>query len=71
METALVTILGKEEIQYIGITPPLMNLRELCEWLKAVPVVDHKEDVKRIFSVKAFDDYELLPSQLGDVLVLT
>ena len=79
LETALVTILGKEEIQYIGITPPLMNLRELCEWLKAVPVVDHKEDVKRIFSVKAFDDIhdsladltEFVQRRRGQVMILS
>ncbi|MGY5858223.1 MAG: hypothetical protein RTU63_02555 [Candidatus Thorarchaeota archaeon] len=56
LETALVTILGRKDIQYIGITPPLMNHKELSDWLSAKPIEDHKEDVKRIFSVKAFDD---------------
>jgi hypothetical protein len=51
-----VTILGRKDIQYIGITPPLMNHKELSEWLNATPIEDYKEDVKRIFSVKAFDD---------------
>ncbi len=66
LETALVTILGKEDIQYIGITPPLMNLKELSEWLKAVPIADQKEDVKRIFSVKAFDN---IHDSLADLTV--
>ncbi len=56
LETALVTILGRKDIQYIGISPPLENQKELSDWLDATPIVDQKEDVKRIFSVKAFDD---------------
>jgi hypothetical protein len=78
LETALVTILGKEDIQYIGITPPLMNHRELSEWLSATPIEDHKEDVKRIFSVKAFDDIndsladltEFVLDRRGQVMIL-
>ena len=79
LETALVTTLGKEGIQYIGITPPLMNLKELSEWLNAVPIEDHKEDVKRIFSVKAFDQIydsladltEFVQRRRGQVIILS
>ena len=78
LETALVTILGKKDIQYIGITPPLMNQKELSDWLSATPIEDHKEDVKRIFSVKAFDDIsdsladltEFVHYRRGQVMIL-
>ena len=56
LETSLVTLLGFSNIQYIAICPPLGNLLELSEWLKAELVQDKKEDVKRIFSVKAFEN---------------
>ncbi|TFG27567.1 hypothetical protein EU528_12630 [Candidatus Thorarchaeota archaeon] len=56
LETALVTLLGKKSIQYIAISPPLENQKELSNWLNATTVADKKEDVKRIFSVKAFKD---------------
>jgi superfamily II helicase len=56
LETSLVTLLGLSNIQYIAICPPLGNLLDLSEWLKAELVQDKKEDVKRIFSVKAFDN---------------
>ena len=78
LETALVTILGREDIQYIGITPPLMNHKELSDWLNATPVEDQKEDMKRIFSVKAFDDIndsladltEFVHYRRGQVMIL-
>jgi DNA-binding Lrp family transcriptional regulator len=56
LETVLVTILGRDNVQYIAILPPLENQKDLSKWLNAILVVDKKEDVKRIFSVKAFDD---------------
>jgi superfamily II helicase len=56
LETALVTLLGLPNVQYIVICPPLENIIELCNWLKADPVRDRKEDMKRIFSVRAFED---------------
>ncbi len=56
LETVLVSILSHPGIQYIAICPPLENLEELSTWLNASPIFDQKEDVKRIFSVKAFDD---------------
>ena len=56
LETVLVSILSHPGIQYIAICPPLENLEELSKWLDASPVFDPKEDVKRIYSVKAFDD---------------
>jgi hypothetical protein len=56
LETVLVTLLGLPNIQYIAICPPLENVMELCNWLKADPVRDKKEDMKRIFSVRAFEN---------------
>ena len=56
LETSLVTLLGLSNIQYIAICPPLGNLLELSDWLKAELVQDKKEDVRRIFSVKAFEN---------------
>lgn len=56
LETALVSILGHSGIQYISICPPLDNLQELSTWLNASIIFDRKADVKRIYSVKAFDD---------------
>ena len=78
LETAIVTILGKEDIQYIAISPPLENQKELSDWLSATTVVDEKEDVKRIFSVKAFDDIndsladltEFVLHRRGQVMIL-
>ncbi|MDH4215092.1 MAG: hypothetical protein OEV85_14340 [Candidatus Thorarchaeota archaeon] len=56
LETSLVTLLGLSRVQYIAICPPLENILELSDWLKAELVEDRKEDVKRIFSVKAFEN---------------
>jgi hypothetical protein len=56
LETALVTLLGFQNVQYIAICPPVENILELSNWLKADLVRDKKEDIKRIFSVKAFED---------------
>ncbi len=78
LETALVTLLGKKDIQYIAILPPLENQKELSDWLSATSVVDEKEDVKRIFSVKAFDDIndsladltEFVLHRRGQVMIL-
>ncbi|MFW9843448.1 MAG: hypothetical protein ACFFEV_02610 [Candidatus Thorarchaeota archaeon] len=78
LETAIVTILGKKDVQYIAISPPLDNQKELSDWLSATSVEDKKEDVKRIFSVKAFDDIndsladltEFVLHRQGQVLIL-
>ncbi|MGY5871568.1 MAG: hypothetical protein RTV72_04920 [Candidatus Thorarchaeota archaeon] len=78
LETALVTILGRKDIQYIAITPPLENQKELSDWLNAESIMDEKEDVKRIFSVKAFDDIndsladltEFVHHRRGQVVIL-
>ncbi|TFH05932.1 MAG: hypothetical protein E4H14_11745 [Candidatus Thorarchaeota archaeon] len=78
LETALVTLLGKKGIQYIAISPPLENQKELSDWLKTTTVVDKKEDVKRIFSVKAFNDVadsladltEFVLHKRGQVIIL-
>ena len=78
LETAIVTILGKKDIQYIAISPPLENQKELSDWLTATSIEDKKEDVKRIFSVKAFDDIsdsladltEFVLHRRGQVIIL-
>ena len=57
LETLLVTLMGMDQkIQYISIMPPVADLDELSGWLDAAIVRDEKSDVKRIFSVKAFDN---------------
>ena len=78
LETAIVTTLGREDIQYIAISPPLENQKELSDWLNAIPIEDQKEDVKRIFSVKAFNDIndsladltEFVLHKRGQVMIL-
>ena len=78
LETALVSILGHPGIQYIAICPPLENLVELSTWLDASAILDPKEDVKRIYSVKAFDDLndsladltEFVHYRRGQVMIL-
>ena len=78
LETSLVTLLGLTGVQYIAICPPLENLRELSDWLKASIVEDAKEDVKRIFSVKAFENIndsladltEFVHYRSGQVMIL-
>ncbi|MFW9793688.1 MAG: hypothetical protein ACFFEE_05280 [Candidatus Thorarchaeota archaeon] len=56
LETILVTLLGKSDIQYVAICPPLDDIDDLAIWLSAEHVQDPKTDVKVIFSVKAVDD---------------
>jgi len=78
LETALVTLLGKSDVQYIAISPPLENQKELNDWLKTTTIVDKKEDVKRIFSIKAFNDItdsladltEFVLHRRGQVIIL-
>jgi len=57
LETILVTIMGRgQDLQHIAICPPVEDLVELVTWLDATPIVDEKADVKRIFSVKVFEN---------------
>ncbi|MHA1943856.1 MAG: hypothetical protein ACW96M_05610, partial [Candidatus Thorarchaeota archaeon] len=56
LETILVMLLGKPNIQYVAICPPLEDMDELSKWLNAEVVQDPKTDVKVIFSVKAVED---------------
>ncbi|MHA2264783.1 MAG: hypothetical protein ACXAEN_20520 [Candidatus Thorarchaeota archaeon] len=57
LESALVTLMGIDsEIQYIGILPPVLDLDELSQWMNARVVEDLKPEVRRIYSVKAFED---------------
>jgi hypothetical protein len=78
LETSLVTLLSLSNIQYIAICPPLENILELSDWLKAEIVQDKKEDVKQIFSVKAFENVndsladltEFVHQRSGQVMIL-
>ena len=78
LETSLVTLLGLSKVQYIAICPPLENILELSEWLKAEIVEDKKEDIKQIFSVKAFENVndsladltEFVHHRSGQVMIL-
>ncbi|UCE09428.1 MAG: hypothetical protein JSW61_10700 [Candidatus Thorarchaeota archaeon] len=57
LESALVTLMGSDsEIQYIGILPPVLDLDELSQWMNARIVEDFKQEVRRIYSVKAFEE---------------
>ncbi|MHA1951430.1 MAG: hypothetical protein ACW987_16390 [Candidatus Thorarchaeota archaeon] len=56
LETVLVTLLGRSDVQYVAICPPLEDIDELGDWLNAEQVHDPKADVKVIFSVKAVED---------------
>ncbi|TFG13011.1 hypothetical protein EU537_07735 [Candidatus Thorarchaeota archaeon] len=57
LEAILVTIMGRgADLQHIAICPPVEDLVELVTWLDATPIVDEKADVKRIFSVKVFEN---------------
>jgi len=58
LETGLVTLIGSGPKQYFAICPPLDNITELQEWLDSQVITDPKEDLKRIFSVKAFENPE-------------
>ncbi|MHA2021108.1 MAG: hypothetical protein ACW96N_05290 [Candidatus Thorarchaeota archaeon] len=56
LETALVALMRKETpLQYIAISPPVADIEELSNWLKANLIIDQKAEVKLIFSVKSFD----------------
>ncbi|TFG30187.1 hypothetical protein EU527_14815 [Candidatus Thorarchaeota archaeon] len=78
LETALVSILGHADVQYIAICPPVDNLEDLRTWLKAETIFDQKADVKRIYSAKAFDDIndsladltEFVHYRRGQVMIL-
>ncbi|MFX1483245.1 MAG: hypothetical protein ACFFCP_08650, partial [Promethearchaeota archaeon] len=56
LETILVTLLVKPNIQYVAICPQLDDIDELGRWLNAEVIKDPKIDVKVIFSVKAVED---------------
>ncbi len=79
LESALVTLKGQpEDLQYISICPPVANLDELRRWLESEIVEDKKDDIQRIFSVRAFENvYESLAdlteyaqAKRGQVLIL-
>jgi hypothetical protein len=56
LETTLVALMRKETpLQYIAISPPVADIEELSNWLKANVIIDQKAEVKLIFSVKSFD----------------
>ena len=78
LETALVTILGHGPMQFIGVGPPLENIDDLADWLDCGIVEDKKEDLKRIFSIKAYENPDdsladlagFVHSKKGQTLVL-
>jgi hypothetical protein len=78
LETALVTLLGRSNIQYAAICPPLEDVEDLGKWLNADIVTDPKVDVKLIFGVKAFessddslvDQTEFVVHRQGQVMIL-
>ncbi len=56
LETAIVTMKMQEiDPQFIAVLPPVADLDDLGEWINAAIVRDDKSEVKRIFSVKAFE----------------
>ncbi|TFF91388.1 hypothetical protein EU545_04255 [Candidatus Thorarchaeota archaeon] len=56
LEEILVRIMGTpERVQYIATCPLVADMDDLSRWLKADVVEDSKAELKRIFSVKAFD----------------
>ena len=78
LETVLVTLLGRTEIQYVAICPPLEDIDELSKWLSAEIVEDPKTDMKMIFSVKTFESSddsladltEFVTYRQGQVMIL-
>ncbi|MCK5301655.1 MAG: hypothetical protein KAJ96_00815 [Candidatus Thorarchaeota archaeon] len=56
LETVLVTLMGMHtELQHVVVSPPVADVEDLSSWLGARIVEDTKTDMKRIFSVKAFE----------------
>ncbi len=78
LETVLVTLLGRTDIQYVAICPPLEDMDELSKWLSAEIVEDPKTDMKMIFSVKTFESSddsladltEFVTYRQGQVMIL-
>ncbi|MGY5854376.1 MAG: hypothetical protein RTU92_12485 [Candidatus Thorarchaeota archaeon] len=57
LESLLVTIMGTEsQVQYLALCPPVADIEELSSWLRATIVTDPTPDIRRIYSVKAFDN---------------
>ncbi|MFW9807387.1 MAG: hypothetical protein ACFFFK_11720 [Candidatus Thorarchaeota archaeon] len=69
LETVLVTMLGRPNIQYAAICPPLEDVENLGKWLDAEIVRDPKVDVKLIFSVKAFENSDDSLTDLTEFVV--
>ncbi|MHA1484677.1 MAG: hypothetical protein ACTSPR_05105 [Candidatus Thorarchaeota archaeon] len=56
LETVLVTLMGMNtELQHVVVSPPVADVEDLSSWLGARIVDDTKTDMKRIFSIKAFE----------------
>jgi replicative superfamily II helicase len=78
LETVLVTLLGRVDIQYVAICPPLEDIVDLSKWLSAEIVEDPKTDMKMIFSVKTFESSddsladltEFVTYRQGQVMIL-
>lgn len=69
LETVLVTMLGRPNIQYAAICPPLEDVENLGKWLDAEIVRDPKVDVKLIFSVKTFENSDDSLTDLTEFVV--
>ena len=78
LETSLVSLIGQPDLQIIGICPPLANVQDLSKWLSARLIHDKKEDINRVFGVKAFEDQddsladltEFVHARRGQIMVL-
>ncbi len=57
LETILATLMIRQPgVQYIAVCPPVSETGPLSRWLDATVVEDKRADIRRIFSVKAFED---------------
>ncbi|MEM2141725.1 MAG: hypothetical protein QXQ81_00495, partial [Candidatus Thorarchaeota archaeon] len=52
--------------QLISVTPRVANLDELAGWLRSRIVVDPRPEVRRIFSVKAYEQMDRAVAELAD-----
>ncbi len=70
LESIIVTIKGHlSEVQYVSVTPPVADIDDLSAWLDSIVVEDHKPEVKRIYSVKAFQAASESLSTLSNFVV--
>ena len=69
LEAALVKIMSRRQgLQYVAVSPPVADLKDLGAWLRAEIVEDTKPQVKRIFSVKAFSSMKESLADLAEFI---